>query len=62
MDTTTEVEMDTVQEIQARIDAKAGARHAMNAAWLRENVTAGSRDGNGTSVETLIAALDRASK
>jgi hypothetical protein len=61
MNTTREDSMNA-QEIQARIDAKASARHAMNAAWLRENVAAGSVDGNGTSVETLISALERASK
>ncbi len=54
--------MSTAVEIQARIDAKAKPRHNANAAWLRENVVAGSRDSNGTSVETLIAALERASK
>lgn len=54
--------MDTAEMIQARIDSKAAARHAANAQWLRDNVAAGSVDGNGTSVETLIAALDRASK
>jgi hypothetical protein len=53
---------DTVETIQARIDAKAKPRHAANAQWLRENVAAGSRDGNGTSVDTLIAALDRAAQ
>jgi hypothetical protein len=51
-----------VQEIQARIDAKAKVRHAASAQWLRENVAAGSRDGNGTTVETLISALDRAAQ
>ena len=52
---------EQAKKIQDRIDAKAGPRHAANAKWLRENVAAGSRDGNGTSVETLIAALERAS-
>ena len=58
---------DSVQDAYARMDAYATspatkARHAANAQWLRDNMAAGSRDSSGNSVETLINALDRASK
>ena len=58
---------DTESTARARMDAyttsdATKARHANTAQWLRDNMAAGSRDSSGNSVETLIAALDRASK
>ena len=56
-----------VAEAQARMDAYATspetkARHARTAASLRNLVPAGSRDSSGNSIETIINALERASK
>ena len=58
---------ETEAEVRARLDAyctspETKARFAEQAKWLKENMAAGSRDSQGNSVETLINALNRASK
>ena len=61
--------MDTNTEMTARerLDAyctsdATKARFAEQAQWFKANMAAGSRDTHGNKVETLIAALERASK